>query len=119
MEPGEHRAFRCRRCGSCCRWPGYVLLTAADIARMAGHLVMPETEFIERYTRLAANRGQLALQDGEGDDCIFLAPAARCRVYPVRPVQCRLFPGTWDVPGDCPGRDGTGAERLEPGGRSC
>ena len=34
--------FVCTGCGVCCRWPGHVLLTDADIKELAGHLAMDE-----------------------------------------------------------------------------
>jgi uncharacterized protein len=90
----------CVRCSSCCRWPGHVLLTDADIARLALALGLAEPELIDRYTVLAANRAQLSLADREGRECVFLQGNA-CSVYEARPDQCRDFPRQW---GRCPGR---------------
>lgn len=55
-------AFACTGCGDCCRWPGHVLLTEADIARLAAALRLDERAFVERHTRLASNRAQLSLR---------------------------------------------------------
>ncbi len=92
----------CRRCGACCRWPGDVRLTDADIAALAAFLGMPEADFIDRHTRLARDRRALSLVETPGTTrCEFLEGASRCRVYPARPAQCRDFLRSWRVPG-CP-----------------
>ena len=98
------KAFKCSGCGECCRWTGSVLLTDSDISNVAGHLDLSEMEFIEHQTRLAPNRTQLALLDQEDGSCSFLE-GDRCRIYEVRPEQCRTFPFAWSVPQGCPPLD--------------
>lgn len=99
------KEFKCTECGECCRWSGSVLLTSADISRLAGHLGVSEQEFIDLHTRLAPNRIQLALLDQEDGSCAFLADD-RCSIYEARPAQCRSFPFAWSVPDGCPALDG-------------
>jgi hypothetical protein len=41
----------CQRCTACCRWPGQVRLTEAEITRIAAFLQLSEHDFIQRYTR--------------------------------------------------------------------
>ena len=94
--------FVCQRCGACCRWPGSVLLEAADVAAAAEALGMPEEEFIAAHAALARNRAQLTLKEQPGGACEFLAADGRCRIYAARPKQCRDFPRAWRVAG-CPG----------------
>ncbi len=96
--------FKCTGCGECCRWSGVVLLTPDDISSMAGHLGLSEGDFIAQHTRLAPNRKQLALLDQTDGSCAFLE-GDRCRVYSVRPEQCRTFPFEWSVPEGCPALD--------------
>lgn len=96
--------FECSGCGECCRWEGYVLLEEADIQRLAGFLGMDELAFIERHTRLASNRRQLALLDQDNGSCAFLE-GNRCLVYEARPEQCRTFPFAWRVSEGCPALD--------------
>ena len=93
MEP-----FECVRCGECCRIEGQVRLGVADISRLAVFLRESEGGFIERYTRLAADRQGLALTDQPGGACIFL-DSGRCQVNEVKPDQCRGFPSQWSNPG--------------------
>jgi len=112
-------AFECTGCGDCCRWSGSVLLTDSDIARIANHLGFPELEFIDRHTRLAPNRIQLALLDQKDDSCAFLENN-RCSIYEARPRQCRTFPYAWSVPEGCPALDTLLAEQknIEQPGRN-
>jgi Fe-S-cluster containining protein len=87
-----------------------VLLDSRDITTMAVWLGMPEQEFIDRHTRLAPNRIQLALIDRSDESCSFLE-GNRCRIYEARPEQCRSFPFAWSVPEGCPALDKLLAEQ--------
>lgn len=92
--------FRCARCGNCCRWPGYVKLTDAEIVAIAGHLGISETEFTAQYTMLARNRRFLSLIEKPDGSCVFFeAEPVGCRINPVKPQQCRDFPEKWNFPG--------------------
>jgi Fe-S-cluster containining protein len=104
-----HERFKCSGCGECCRWTGSVLLTEADIPRMAALLGMSDEEFIDVHTRLAPNRQQLALLDQADGSCAFLE-GDRCTVYEARPEQCRTFPFAWSVTSGCPELDRLRAE---------
>ncbi|MCC7299553.1 MAG: YkgJ family cysteine cluster protein [Verrucomicrobia bacterium] len=101
-------SFTCQRCGACCRWSGHVLLTEADIARLAAASGLSEEEFIARYTILAANRRQLSLSDTSDGHCVLLEND-RCTLYEARPAQCREFPYGWRVAEGCPALDETSA----------
>jgi Fe-S-cluster containining protein len=91
--------YECVRCTECCRWPGQVKLGEGEIARLAAFLGVSEYDFIQRYTRLSADRSGLALQDKPGgSECIFLE-GRDCTVQPVKPQQCRDFPNGWNFPG--------------------
>lgn len=96
--------FKCTGCGTCCRWTGSVLLTRRDIAAMAVWLELSEQQFIDRHTRLAPSRIQLALIDHSDGSCSFLE-GHRCSIYDARPEQCRSFPFAWSVPEGCPELD--------------
>ena len=104
INPDILDAFECNGCGACCRWSGSVLLTDSDITKMAEHLKLSEQEFIDRHTRLAPNRIQLALLDHADESCSFLH-GDRCSIYKARPEQCRTFPYAWSVPRGCPPLD--------------
>lgn len=95
-------SFICQHCGSCCRWPGSVLLERGDIASLALAMGLSEDEFIATHTMLARNRAQLTLKERPDGSCEFLDETGRCRIYAARPRQCRDFPHGWHVEG-CPG----------------
>lgn len=90
--------YECDRCTACCRWPGQVKLTDAEIARVAAFLGLTEPEFIARFTRLNTNRSGLTLTDQSDGSCVFL-DGQDCRINPVKPQQCRDFPNLWNFPG--------------------
>ncbi|QBG48168.1 YkgJ family cysteine cluster protein [Verrucomicrobia bacterium S94] len=110
LNPEILKRFQCSGCGECCRWGGSVLLTDDDIHQMAAYLRLSEADFIEKHTRLAPNRKQLALLDQADGSCEFLE-GDRCRVYEARPEQCSSFPYAWSVPGGCPELDRLSAEQ--------
>ncbi|MBL9159349.1 MAG: YkgJ family cysteine cluster protein [Verrucomicrobiales bacterium] len=96
MEEGME--YVCQRCGNCCRWPGEVPVSDAEIARIAGYLGMEESDFITRYTDVRLNRTGLTLISRPNHECIFL-DGIDCRINPVKPIQCAGFPNQWNFPG--------------------
>lgn len=84
--------FQCRECGACCGGqPGTVWVTPDERARIAAELVVSPAEFRQKY--LFRTEGKCSLNECENYDCIFLERnSKRCRIYKVRPLQCRLFP---------------------------
>ena len=88
----------CQRCTACCRWPGQVRLTDAEITRIAGFLQLSEFDFIQRFTRLQPDRRGLALQEKADGACVLLE-GNLCSIQAVKPQQCRDFPNLWKYPG--------------------
>ena len=86
--------LECQRCMACCRWPGQVVLSDEEIARLAAFKGMGEPEFIQQFTRLRADRRGLALKEQPDSACIFLEGGS-CAVQPVKPQQCKDFPSRW------------------------
>jgi hypothetical protein len=85
--------FSCTRCGKCCLTGGayYVFLTEAESEAIRQRLQLSRSWFRRRYlARL--EEGELVLAPGKGERCIFLGDDGQCRVYPVRPLQCRTYP---------------------------
>lgn len=97
-ENEESIHYLCQRCGNCCRQPGEVHLTDAEILAIAGHLSLSPYEFTAAYTSLSRNRQTLTLVDQADGACIFLRDNA-CAIQPVKPRQCREFPNGWTIPG--------------------
>jgi Fe-S-cluster containining protein len=85
--------FSCTGCGRCCATAGdyYVFLSRAEAERIRIHLGLSAGWFRRRYLDRLAD-GDLVLAGTAGDACIFLGEDRRCRIYPVRPVQCRTYP---------------------------
>ena len=82
--------FHCARCGRCCTGdPGYVWLRPEEIPRIAHFLRVSEDEFLATCCRKVFVR--ISLLEHPNGDCVFFSPAG-CRIYPVRPVQCKSFP---------------------------
>ena len=97
------REFRCRRCGSCCRWPGAVKLLPAEVDAIAAYLQMPVEEFLDRHTVITPDRRHLSLMEKADGSCEYLTADASglpaCAIEPVKPAQCRDFPLRWNFPG--------------------
>jgi Fe-S-cluster containining protein len=91
--------YLCQRCGNCCRWPGDVRVTEEEVSKIARFLGMRETDFVERCTRLNANRTGLSIIDKPNGECLFLEGVNECRIQPVKPGQCSGFPNDWNFPG--------------------
>ena len=94
----EQIYYECQRCTNCCRWPGFVKVTEAEIGAIAHFLGQDENEFIQRYTRLRPNRDGLALIDKPNGECFFLE-GRDCVLQEVKPLQCRQVPNEWNFPG--------------------
>jgi guanylate kinase len=92
---------KCRRCGNCCRWHGWVRLSDGEIDVIAEFLGMSPVEFIDRYTVLAGDRRSLSLDERPDGECIFFRDGeiSSCMIEPVKPQQCRDFPDKWNFPG--------------------
>lgn len=91
--------YACQRCGNCCRWPGDVILTEKEVDAIAEFLNKAPDDFIQKHTRLSANRRHLSLVEKEDGSCIFLEGKNTCLIQPVKPRQCSGFPNTWQFPG--------------------
>jgi Fe-S-cluster containining protein len=78
--------------------PGYVRVTADEVVAIAAHLGMPRREFVELCTRPTTDRPGLSLAENPDGACMFLRPDNRCDINPVKPQQCRDFPGRWRFP---------------------
>jgi hypothetical protein len=91
--PALHEAafskIDCLQCGNCCRNHSPRFKTP-DIKRIAKHLRLRESEFIDQYLRL----------DEEGDyvvkqsPCPFLGDDNYCSIYEQRPSDCARYPYT-------------------------
>jgi Fe-S-cluster containining protein len=87
---GDGLRFECRRCNACCGGgPGYVWVRTDEIRRIAQFLGMSPERFAVQHCRRVWNR--VSLREMANGDCVMLTPEG-CRIYPVRPAQCRSWP---------------------------
>jgi hypothetical protein len=88
----EGLRFTCQRCGNCCRGaPGYVWVDDAEVAPIAAHLGLSVADCERRFLRWIPGRGR-SLTERADFDCVFFDLETGCRIYPVRPRQCRTWP---------------------------
>ena len=116
-EEGYAYAFNPKACeacqGNCCIGEsGYIWVSLEEIRAMAQHQKMSEAVFINDYLlkiRYRFTIKEIAYEGGYG--CIFFDMGKKmCRIYDVRPQQCRTFP-FWEyfkenideVVTECPG----------------
>ena len=88
--------FSCTGCGDCCTGgPGFVWVNKEEIQQLAVAMQCADVAEFERlYVVPVGNRH--SLRERSNYDCILLDPDTRqCRVYAVRPRQCRTWP-FWD-----------------------
>ncbi|HHO41884.1 MAG TPA: YkgJ family cysteine cluster protein [Epsilonproteobacteria bacterium] len=106
---------KCLECGGhCCRGEsGYIWVDYATIATIADFLSLEVEEFAKIYLKKVGHRYSLIEKVLSEDDvaCIFFDENLnRCKIYKVRPKQCRTFP-FWEqfknsedeVKNECPG----------------
>ena len=89
LHEAAFKKIDCLQCANCCKHysPRF---KPPDIKRIARHLKMKESDFINTYLRL----------DEDGDyvvkstPCPFLGQDNYCSIYEVRPSDCERFPYT-------------------------
>lgn len=84
--------FECTGCGVCCTGDAsrYVKAGPQEQEGIRAFLNISRAWFRRRYlTRVDDATEGLRLAHGR---CVFLKADGRCRVYPVRPTQCRTYP---------------------------
>lgn len=85
----EGLRFECQRCGRCCRGePGVVWVNKSEIENISSFLGITQDSFARNYLRSFNGRFSL-LEYGNGD-CIMYDNG--CKIYAVRPCQCKTFP---------------------------
>ncbi len=94
--------YSCKRCPAyCCSYPR-IIVSEADIARLAKHHGIGIEEARQKFTKRGEEKDERILRH-KGDEhfgtvCRFLNRKTRgCMVYKGRPAVCREFPG----PGRC------------------
>ncbi|MEO1922935.1 MAG: YkgJ family cysteine cluster protein [Nautiliaceae bacterium] len=94
--PYKFDADACKTCGgNCCIGEsGYIWVTPEEIKNIASFLGFEEKEFIKKCLIKVGYKYSIKERPYEGGfACIFFEKG--CKIYPVRPKQCRTFP-FWD-----------------------
>jgi Fe-S-cluster containining protein len=116
-------AFECQMCGECCYGEGGILVTDQEISRIARFLKIGSRVFVSRYCE--QRNGRLSIRTGPDNFCIFFNRTTGCRIHPVKPRPCSLWPyypaivndrENWEMAKDaCPGisRDGSFEEFVK------
>jgi hypothetical protein len=110
-------AFECTGCGNCCAGPdeGFIWISKPEINLLSEHLKLPLPKLYENYLKKVMTRTSI-VEAIQTKDCVFLERGRSgrfCRIYPVRPNQCRTWPfwssnlsspGNWNAAAlKCPG----------------
>lgn len=88
--------FQCLECGRCCSGPdeGFIWVSRVEIRLIAEFLKISEDQLRQKYLRRVGLRTTI-IERPVTKDCVFLEDIEgrkRCRIYPVRPHQCRAWP---------------------------
>ena len=84
--------FKCTGCGKCCTGceDHYIALSQTEAEKIRQHLDVSKQWFKRRYVmHLTRNTLTARMQKGR---CTFLDKKGQCKIYRLRPVQCRTYP---------------------------
>ncbi len=85
----EGICFQCQQCGDCCVGePGTIYVTPTEIRSIAAYLSLAPPRFIDDY--LYPFKDSYSIREDDTGHCAFFDSG--CRIYDVRPLQCRSFP---------------------------
>lgn len=85
--------FSCTECGACCSGgPDYqVWLEKDEPDIIRKFLGVSRTWLYRRYMTHDSER-ESVLRSRDSGECVFLSGDGRCKIYPVRPLQCSTYP---------------------------
>ncbi len=85
----EKVEFHCMNCGNCCSIDGHVFINQEEISAISKYMAITIEEFLEKFTVSINDR--IRIKGDYYNKCIFLDNNS-CRIYSVRPKQCKTFP---------------------------
>lgn len=87
--------FTCTQCGDCCTgFEGFVWVNEEEMQAIADHLGISLGAMKLEHTRKVGRK--VSLKEFANGDCTFFDGEKRgCKIYSVRPRQCRTWP-FWD-----------------------
>ena len=85
--------FECTGCGACCTGARghHVELGRDEKEKIRAQLAVSREWFQRRYVARVDGQTE-GIRLGDDGRCPFLEASGRCRVYAVRPLQCRTYP---------------------------
>ena len=87
-DPGPPDIFNCIKCGDCCKGYGGTFVTGDEIKKIADYLKTDPEKFVENYCRMSG--GKPVLGQGKDGYCIFWEDI--CKIHPVKPRMCKMWP---------------------------
>ncbi|WP_104697512.1 MULTISPECIES: YkgJ family cysteine cluster protein [unclassified Helicobacter] len=98
----------CEACGGkCCTGEsGYIFCSISEMEQISAFLNLSFDEFTQKYVKRVGYKFSLIEKPYfDGYACVFFdEKTKRCKIYEVRPKQCRTFP-FWDSFKDQKGED--------------
>lgn len=71
-------------------------ISQEEADQIAARLGMDSRDFIDKMTILTADRRNISLIENKDGSCIFFSDnPPSCKIYDIRPAQCRNFPIRW------------------------
>jgi len=108
-DPGPPDIFNCIKCGDCCKGYGGTFVSGDEIRKIADYLKTDPEKFVENYCRMSG--GKPVLGQGKDGYCLFWEDI--CKIHPVKPRMCKMWPfiqsvlvdiQNWQIMGAlCPG----------------
>ena len=81
--------FTCQNCGDCCCGaPGIIRVTLEDIMRIASYLNQSPQDILNNS--VSPYKEVYTIRERQDGCCLYYESG--CRIYPVRPIQCRTYP---------------------------
>lgn len=85
--------FECTQCGACCCGDEnhFIAVSSFDLENICKHIEISMAWLRRRYVS-SLEQNRYTIRIGDNGRCVFLRNDNSCRIYPVRPVQCRTYP---------------------------
>ena len=84
------KAFECKMCGECCYGEGGINIDEKEIKRISDFLGISEKALLDQYCY--SRNGKMSIKTGSNGFCIFFDKKTSCKIHPVKPAICSLWP---------------------------
>ena len=88
----EDLPFFCTGCGDCCKGGGNVYFSEEELLKIKEFLKLDENRWNVLTGHLIQFKKNNLSIHRSNKACIFLDKENKCRIYSVRPLQCRSYP---------------------------